>query len=94
MLFIKCPYCKEKREEEEFNYMDEAFIVRPENPKELSDEEWAEYLFMRANKKGDCYEQWVHTAGCRKFFVLKRSTINLEMEETLTMEEAAAKRSE
>lgn len=92
MLFIRCPYCQEEREEEEFSYRDEAFIKRPEQPQELSDEEWAQYLFFRINKKGSCYEQWAHTAGCRKFFVVKRNTVSLNIEETLTMEEAAAKK--
>lgn len=91
MLLIRCPYCGEEREEEEFTYSDEAFIARPLEPEALTDEEWAEYLFMRQNTKGTHYEQWAHTAGCRKFFVVKRDTLSYKIEETLKMEEAIAK---
>ena len=40
MLQIHCPYCLETRAEEEFSYAGEADIVRPEDPRGLSDEEW------------------------------------------------------
>ena len=92
MYHIKCPYCQERREEQEFNYIDEAFIMRPANPAELSDEEWAEYLFVRKNVRDSCYEQWVHTAGCRKFFIVKRNTMNLNIEGTFTMEDMPAEK--
>ena len=46
MLLIECPYCGE-REESEFHQGGEAHIARPKKPNELSDEEWADYLFMR-----------------------------------------------
>lgn len=88
MLFIKCPYCGEKREEEEFTYSDEAFLVRPLEPESLSDEEWAEYLFARKNTKGSDYERWSHTAGCRKFFIIKRNNIDYKIEKILSVEEA------
>ena len=88
MLFIKCPYCQEKREEEEFTYSDEAFLVRPLQPEALSDEEWGEYLFARKNTKGSSYERWTHTAGCRKFFIMKRNTVDYKIAKTMTIEEA------
>ena len=46
MFIINCPYCGE-REQSEFKAGGEAHIVRPKQPTELSDDEWAEYLFMR-----------------------------------------------
>ena len=46
MFVIDCPYCGE-REQSEFKAGGEAHIVRPKQPTELSDDQWAEYLFMR-----------------------------------------------
>ena len=46
MFVINCPYCGE-RDQSEFSCGGEAHIVRPKQPTELSDDEWAEYLFMR-----------------------------------------------
>ena len=46
MFLINCPFCGE-REQSEFKAGGEAHIVRPKQPTELSDDEWAEYLFMR-----------------------------------------------
>ena len=50
MLLIDCPYCG-TRDQSEFSYGGEAHIVRPLKPDSLSDEEWADYLFMRTNPK-------------------------------------------
>ena len=55
MFIINCPYCGE-REQSEFKAGGEAHIVRPKQPTELSDDEWAEYLFMRKNIKGIQFE--------------------------------------
>jgi len=74
MLLIECPWCG-LREETEFSCGGEAHIVRPVNPEELSDEQWADYLFMRKNIKGDQTEQWYHVAGCRRWFNAKRNTV-------------------
>ena len=73
MFLITCPWCGE-REESEFTYGHEAHIARPEDPSALSDEEWADYLFMRKNPKGPHLERWVHTAGCRRWFNVQRNT--------------------
>ena len=51
MFIINCPFCGE-RDQSEFSSGGEAHIVRPKQPTELSDDEWAEYLFMRKNIKG------------------------------------------
>jgi len=47
MLLIHCPYCEEMREEEEFSPAGQAHIERPLQPEEISDEQWAHYLFFR-----------------------------------------------
>ena len=73
MFVINCPFCGE-REHSEFKAGGEAHIVRPKQPTELSDDEWAEYLFMRKNIKGIQFERWVHSHGCRKWFNAVRDT--------------------
>lgn len=79
MLLIRCPWCG-PREETEFSYGGEAHIVRPKEPETLSDEEWAQYLFMRKNPVGEHREQWVHTHGCRRWFNVIRDTVTYRIE--------------
>ena len=74
MLLIRCPWCG-LREESEFSCAGEAHIVRPLEPDSLTDEEWADYLFMRENIKGRQREQWVHSGGCRRYFNAVRDTV-------------------
>jgi sarcosine oxidase subunit delta len=88
MFVIKCPYCNENREEEEFSYGGEAFIARPANPENETDETWGDYLFMKKNPKGWHWEMWGHTTGCRKFFVMKRNTANHAIDGIWTLAEA------
>ena len=82
MLHIRCPYCQELREEEEFHYEGEAHIARPLDPESLSDEEWGDYLFFRKNHRGVHNEMWNHAAGCRRFFNVTRNTVTYEILDT------------
>ena len=83
MITIYCPYCEEDREEIEFHYSGEAFIIRPDTTKtEISDEQWGDYVFTRENTKGEQTEQWIHNAACRKFFIVKRNTATHQIIET------------
>jgi heterotetrameric sarcosine oxidase delta subunit len=74
MLLITCPWCG-PRDETEFRYGGEAHIARPAAPEQLSDPQWAEYVFMRDNPKGLFAERWNHAAGCRRWFNAIRSTV-------------------
>ncbi|MFZ5789920.1 MAG: sarcosine oxidase subunit delta [Pseudomonadota bacterium] len=74
MLLIPCPYCG-AREETEFAYGHEAHIARPQNQDQMSDAEWADYLFMRKNPKGVHFERWLHARGCRRWFNVARDTV-------------------
>jgi len=78
MLLINCPWCGE-RDESEFSYAGEAHIARPIDTEKLSDEAWADYLFMRKNPKGLHREQWLHAAGCRRFFNVERDTLTYKI---------------
>ncbi|MEO1067262.1 MAG: sarcosine oxidase subunit delta [Pseudomonadota bacterium] len=74
MFMITCPYCGE-RDQSEFSNGGEAHIVRPEWRDDMTDAEWADFVFLRHNKKGIIAERWCHTAGCGKWFnVLRNST--------------------
>ncbi len=73
MLQIRCPWCGE-RDVVEFSYGGQAQVAYPANPAATSDEEWAQYLFVRDNPKGVFAERWVHTHGCRRWFELERDT--------------------
>ncbi|HEX2580649.1 MAG TPA: sarcosine oxidase subunit delta [Dongiaceae bacterium] len=85
MLLIPCPYCG-PRDEHEFSYGHEAHIARPKDPFALSDAEWVDYLFMRANPKGWHRERWVHSKGCRRWFNLLRHTVTHEIRASYAMD--------
>ncbi len=85
MLRLHCPFCEETRDEEEFAWAGEAFIVRPELPDQIDDPAWADYVFMRSNPKGWAWEQWQHVAACRKVFVVKRHTVTHEVAGSWTL---------
>ena len=87
MLYIHCPQCAEKRDEQEFHYAGEASIARPADPENCSDEEWGDYVFMRTNHKGWIWEQWEHVSGCRKVFVAKRNNVSNDIEATYNLVE-------
>jgi sarcosine oxidase, subunit delta len=73
MLLIECPYCG-VRAELEFLYGGQAHRARPLTPAALSDQEWADYLYGRDNRKGVHAERWRHVHGCGRFFNALRDT--------------------
>ena len=87
MLLIVCPWCG-PRAETEFSYGGEAGIVRPPDPDALSDAEWADYLFNRANPRGAHRELWNHGHGCRRWFVVERDTVTYRIERSYTLDGA------
>lgn len=88
MLLIPCPWCG-PREEAEFSYGSEAHIVRPADPALVSDEEWADYLFMRKNTRGLYEELWCHSAGCRRWFQVVRDTVTYKITGTSRIGQSA-----
>ncbi len=75
MLRIPCPYCG-LRDQSEFQFGGEAALVRPAAPEAASDVEWADYLFYRDNVKGAHLERWLHSFGCRQWFLVERDTVS------------------
>lgn len=43
-------------------------------PLEVSDEAWADFIYMRANTAGVQSEWWYHHAGCGLWFLAERDT--------------------
>jgi sarcosine oxidase, subunit delta len=74
MLLIECPYCG-ARPELEFAYGGEAHVARPGAEAAPTDEEWAAFLYARANHRGVHAERWRHTRGCGRFFNALRDTL-------------------
>jgi sarcosine oxidase subunit alpha len=87
VLLIPCPWCG-PRDDVEFHYGGQAHLDYPVDPDSLSDEAWADYLFMRDNPRGDFAERWCHTAGCRRWFNAVRNTSTYEIRVTSRIGEA------
>ncbi len=87
MLRISCPFCGE-RDENEFIFGGQAYITRPEPAEQVSDREWADYLFFRDNPKGVHFERWQHRYGCRQWFYVVRHTVSHEILAVYRMDEA------
>ena len=81
MLQLNCPFCG-LRDEAEFSCGGEAHIARPLARNQLSDKDFADYLFLRDNPKGVFLERWRHAAGCRRWFNVARHTVSHEIIET------------
>jgi sarcosine oxidase, subunit delta len=73
-VLIPCPWCG-GREDIEFTYGGAAAIAYPRDPESADDASWAHFVFFRPNPKGEMTERWVHTAGCRRWFTLRRDTV-------------------
>jgi heterotetrameric sarcosine oxidase delta subunit len=71
MQLIPCPWCG-PREQAEFHYGGQAHVAYPAG--DVTDEQWARYLFFRDNPKGPFAERWSHSAGCRRWFNAVRDT--------------------
>jgi len=72
MIRIDCPNCG-PRNALEFRYGGE-YNPRPSQPLSVSDDEWADYIYMRDNRLGIQTEWWYHRAGCQKWFLAERNT--------------------
>jgi heterotetrameric sarcosine oxidase delta subunit len=78
MLLIDCPWCG-PRNGDEYHYGGAAHVPYPDDPSALDDEQWARYLFYRANTRGHFAERWSHSAGCRRWFNVVRDTVSNEI---------------
>ena len=74
MQRFPCPFCG-LRDETEFHFVVEAGKPRPEPADEVSDEKWAQYLYMNKAPKGTAREIWLHQT-CGEYFILERDTVS------------------
>ena len=86
MLNIKCPYCGD-RSQKEFAYGGDGTIIRPELNKDISDEKWDEFVYLRKSPRGKHVELWHHIAGCRQWFKIQRDTVTHEIFQTKKINE-------
>jgi methylglutamate dehydrogenase subunit B len=69
-MLIPCPHCG-TRPVEEFTFLGDANLVRPEN---LEDPSWQAYVYERDNPRGPIDEFAHHSGGCRAWLVVSRDT--------------------
>jgi sarcosine oxidase subunit delta len=77
MILIPCPHCG-RRNSNEFAYIGETGrrpVVGPGD----APAEWRRYLYAKNNPAGPTTEQWLHTAGCGRYFVAIRDTVSNEV---------------
>ncbi|MEM7723625.1 MAG: sarcosine oxidase subunit delta [Pseudomonadota bacterium] len=77
MQLFPCPFCG-PRPETEFHFATEAGKPRPEQAAEVSDADWAHYLYGKAAPKGLSREIWCHMT-CGEYFILTRNTVTREV---------------
>ena len=51
MLHIKCPHCG-MRSQNEFSYGGDATVKRPDLNKEVSDQDWDNFVYLRKSPRG------------------------------------------
>lgn len=88
MQQFNCPFCG-LRDEREFHFAAEAGKIRPDTTQDVSDADWATYLYMCDNPKGTAHEIWVHTT-CQEYFVMARDTVSMDVLSTTAMRVDAA----
>ena len=74
MQRFPCPFCG-PRPETEFHFAVEAGHVRPEPAEQVSDAQWATYLFAARSPKGATREVWLHLT-CGEYFVMTRDSVS------------------
>jgi len=75
MIYIHCPHCGE-RNEDEFVYGGDVEHLRPADPASMSDAEWCEYIYTVPNTKGWANEFWWHVRGCQRWITVQRNSAN------------------
>lgn len=78
MIYINCPYCGE-RNEDEFVYGGDIEHRRPEDPASMTDAEWCEYIYTVPNVKGWATEHWWHVRGCNRWITIQRNSASNEV---------------
>jgi heterotetrameric sarcosine oxidase delta subunit len=75
---IACPFCGE-RGNEEFVYLGDATLTRPDPGAAGAAQAFADYVYLRDNVRGLHRELWYHAAGCHGWLVVTRDTMSHEI---------------
>jgi heterotetrameric sarcosine oxidase delta subunit len=86
MLLIECPWCG-PRDEQEYECGGQSHIQRPGPAEDVSDAQWAGYLYYRLNPRGGHAERWVHRYGCGRWFNMVRDTTTHQILAVYRMDE-------
>ena len=86
MLYIFCPHCG-SRSQNEFAYGGDATVNRPELNKEISDQDWDNFVYLRKSPRGKHLELWHHISGCRQWIKVERDTSTHEIFKTYKADE-------
>ena len=78
MLYIKCPHCG-LRSQNEFAYGGDATIKRHNLNQEISNTEWDNFVYLRKSPRGRNLEFWHHISGCRQWIKVDRDTATHEI---------------
>ena len=78
MLLIPCPWCG-PRDHVEFTYGGDATVELPADPSTVSEDAWLDKVYLRDNPRGLHDEWWHHSAGCRAWIKVRRSTLTHEI---------------
>ncbi|MCX5495278.1 sarcosine oxidase subunit delta [Kaistia dalseonensis] len=90
---IPCPSCGE-RGHEEFAYLGDASLVRPDPTAPDAEARFADYVYLRDNPAGALRELWYHAAGCHAWLVVTRDTRTHEISGVEPAKAAALRRQE
>ncbi|HKF70436.1 MAG TPA: sarcosine oxidase subunit delta [Stellaceae bacterium] len=89
MMLIECPWCG-PRGHVEFTYAGDATIKRP--AADAGEAAFADYVYLRDNRRGPHRELWHHTGGCRRFVEVQRNTLTHEIAATSAPGAGASRR--
>ena len=71
------------RSQNEFSYGGDATVKRPELNKEISDQDWDNFVYNRKSLRGKHKELWQHLSGCRQWIKVERDTATHEIFKTV-----------
>ncbi|MFC3691536.1 sarcosine oxidase subunit delta [Chenggangzhangella methanolivorans] len=90
---IACPYCG-ARGVDEFSYLGDATVVRPDPAAETALADFVDYVHTRENPFGRHRELWQHASGCQSWLVVTRDTRTHAIEAVEVAKDVALARGE
>ena len=85
---IACPHCG-ARGVDEFSYLGDATLGRPDPAAEGAEAAFVDYVFLRDNPAGLHRELWQHASGCQSWLVVTRDTRTHEIHDVESARDVA-----